>query len=291
VVRAGDNDGNLDTVDANRRFYAVAGEEYDRLEEIVASRKAQEQLREILTTAVSMAPKPTRALDACGGSGNASVMLHSLGVEPLTVDVSPEMLAIYERKAAAVGVEAHTHVQDIGAFLEDDPREWDLIVFSSALHHLDDYVGIMELAVARLAPRGILVTVFDPTATNAVGRRLRRLDYIVHVIVHEPRRAWAIIGRRLRRTGADKLTLLGARAERHALHGIDDVALERRLREMGLVIVAHRRTYGGRFGLTRLVYRLIHTPSTFSFTVQRPHLPSVAPAKAGDGERSPRRRG
>ena len=40
--------------------------------------------------------------------GNASLVLHELGVTPVTVDISPEMLNIYRRKAKACGYEAET---------------------------------------------------------------------------------------------------------------------------------------------------------------------------------------
>jgi 2-polyprenyl-3-methyl-5-hydroxy-6-metoxy-1,4-benzoquinol methylase len=266
-MRTGDEDV-MSTVDANRLFYAATGDDYDRLEENVGDEYLQAQLREILLAAVSIAPEPVRTLDACGGSGNASLVLHSFGIVPLTVDLSPEMLAVYERKAADQGLEAHTLTAEIGEFLSEDSRRWDLIVFCSALHHVDDPAGVLELAAARLAPGGVLVTAFDPTTTTRLGRRLRRLDYILHVVVRDPKRARVLIERRLRRIEPDDLTLIGDRAERHALVGINDLLLAQRLSDAGFLVIAHRRTFNGRFRATRAVYRLFRMPSTFSITLQ-----------------------
>ncbi|MFL6007712.1 MAG: class I SAM-dependent methyltransferase, partial [Gaiellaceae bacterium] len=213
-----------------------------------------------------------RALDACGGSGNASLMLHVLGVTPTTVDVSREMLDQYECKASARGLEARTHLADIAEFLAVEDAEWDLIVFSSALHHLEDYESVLDRAVRRLAPGGVIVTLFDPTETSRVGRRLRRVDYAVHVVLREPRRAAVLIRRRLRRSPPDAASVAGARAERHALHGIDDIGVRRRLEADGLEIVDHERTYDGRYRAIRFLFRLLRAPSSYSLVARRASL-------------------
>ena len=199
--------------------------------------------------------------------GNVSLFLQTLGVRPTTVDISPEMLAIYERKATALGLAPAIEVAEIDAFLLDDSRSWDLIVFSSALHHLEDYAGTLELAAARLAPGGAIVTIFDPTAAGLLDRRLRRLEYVLHVLVRTPWRVPALVRRRIVPSGAvgsvDRT--LGERAERHALAGIDDARVHRLFERLGLDVRVHERTYEARFGITRALYRLLRRTSSFHF--------------------------
>ncbi len=119
--------------EANRLFYAERAETYDATEACVVDPRQQARLQHILERAVALVPEHPRALDACGGSGNASLALAALGARPVTVDVSPEMLALYERKARAAGFEPDARLDIVERFLERDPSTWELIVFSSAL--------------------------------------------------------------------------------------------------------------------------------------------------------------
>lgn len=275
----------LTTAEANRRYYAEIAETYDATEECVVERRLGRRLRAALDRAVAELPPSPRVLDACGGSGNVSLLLYELGMSPATVDVSPEMLAIYERAARERRFRPETHLSEVNAFLDRDPRTWDLIVFSSALHHLDDYERTLQAAVARLAPGGIVLTIFDPTKLGAAGRALRRLDYLLHVIVRTPRRVPAAVAQRISRqavAGAAGVSL-GEQAERHALDGIDDLHLRDAFRADGLDVLVHDRYYEGRFGVTRLAYRLLRQPSSFHFLVRRPR--GAADKRADDKDR------
>ena len=256
--------------EANRLLYARTAELYDRTEECVVDTRLRERLRAILARSLALLPPEPRVLDACGGSGNASLVLHELGVRPRTVDMSPEMLAIYARKAEAAGVEADTHVSEVDAFLERDPGAWDLIVFSSALHHIEDYGRTLELAAARLAPGGAIVTIFDPIALGPAWQKVRRLDYVVHVVLTNPRGVWPRVRRRFRASAPDDDRVVGDLAERHARTGIDDAKLAKRLEQLGLEVVVHGRFYEGRFLPTRLLHRVLRTPSSFAFVARRP---------------------
>ena len=260
----------MSVAEANRRFYATTAELYDRTEGCVVEPRLRAQLRQALERAVTELPDGARALDACGGSGNVSLMLFELGIVPLTVDISREMLAIYERKARALGVEPRTHVAEIDEFLRGTKESFDLIVFSSALHHLEDYTETLELACDRLAPGGVLLTAFDPTEAGGLLRAVRRLDYVAHVVVRTPRRALRLIAGRLRRREKAVPPSAGARAERHAAGGIDDLALADFFRTRGLTVLSHSRLYDGRFRVTRLALRIARAPSSFGFLVQRP---------------------
>ncbi len=132
----------------------------------------------------------------------------------ITTDVSPEMLAQWRAKARRLGIVTETLEGEIEPLLTDDPRRWDLIVFSSALHHLDDYVAVAQLAGSRLAPGGVLVSAFDPESRPADRWTLllRRFDYLLSLAAH-PRHLLAAIGRRRgRHHDADHVNY-GERAE------------------------------------------------------------------------------
>lgn len=265
----------LPAAEANRRFYAEFAGVYNESEECVVDARLQRRLRRVLEMALARLADRPRVLDACGGSGNASLILLDLGVRPTTVDVSEEMLSLYAEAAQARGYDPCTQVAEIDAFLAEDGREWDLVVFSSALHHLENYEGTVERAAGSLAHGGMLLTIFDPTRGRKFERRVRRLDYIGHVIIRTPRRVPRLVARRLSplaRRSVDEQIALANRAELHALDGIDDVALRKLFERLGLDVVVQERTYEARFGVTRAIYRAAGRPSSFHFLVRRPQV-------------------
>lgn len=262
---------DLSAPEANRRFYEELAASYDETEHCIATGREQDVLRTALESALRLTGPRPRALDACGGSGNAARMLAELGGAPLVVDISPEMVARWREKAKAAGVEPGAEVAEIEEFLRTDERVWDLIVFSSALHHLEDYEAVLSLAGARLAPGGAILTIFDPTIGGFLVRILRRLDWIIWTARHAPSRVPQLIVGRLRRIAGsgDPELSIGRLAERHAIKGIDDEALVESLRDAGFEIVSHAREYDARHAVVRTALRLIRRPSAFSLLLRK----------------------
>ncbi len=264
-----DGDGGLSAAEANRRYYAARAADYDLTEECVTLERHRRRLRRVLKMALANAQNHERILDACGGSGYASLELGAMGLSPVTVDISPDMLVVYARKAATAGLVARTHVSEIGSFLAESPNQWDLIVFSSALHHLDDYRSVLGAACDRLARGGVIATVFDPTSLSGVGHSIRYIDYLLWLAIRHPSTFAARLRRRVAEPSSGPAGV-GRTAERHALSGIDDIALARYLEEHGVEIVLHGREFDARFSVMRMLLRLLTQPSSFSLIVRRP---------------------
>jgi len=266
----------LSAADANRILYAEIADTYDQEEGCVVDDRLRQHLRAALVTALDALdhlPAAPRVLDACGGSGNASLMLMALGLQPVTVDISPQMIAIFCDKAKARGNVADCVVAELGDFLRDDSREWDMIVFSSALHHLERPAEMLDLARTRTAPGGVIVTIFDPIQVGTFGLRLRRLDYLLHVVLHTPGRLGGLVKSRLlaaRRPQARDASRIGAIAERHAVTGLDDVAILADFVNLGWRVIRHDRRYEGRFRTSRIIFRALRQSSSFSLVVQEP---------------------
>jgi ubiquinone/menaquinone biosynthesis C-methylase UbiE len=257
----------MDAAEANRRFYETVAAEYDR-EEAIANPRAQALLRDSLRRALDVVcPKPA-ALDACGGSGNVSELLVGMGVLPVLVDVSPEMVELWREKARRAGMEPEIVVAEIADFLRADPRRWDLVVFSSALHHLESYEDAVAAAAERLNPGGVLVTIFDPPLAERGDRALRRLDWVLFQAVHEPRDFVETVRNRLRRATADE-PAIGRMAERHALSGIDDLALRWLLEDRGFEIVVHERLPEARMAPMRALLRISGRDGAFRLIARR----------------------
>jgi ubiquinone/menaquinone biosynthesis C-methylase UbiE len=259
--------------EANRLLYSDLAESYDRTEACVIDPRHRQRLVDAIEEALSVVHGPTQVLDACGGSGNVSAILSRHGVVPTVVDVSSEMLTRWERKAASMGLSPETHVAPIEQFLQGDDRRWDLIVFSSALHHLEQPAAVLATAASRLSAGGAIVTIYDPTSATRALHVLRMVDWIGHLLLHQPRE-FVAVGRRWLRRRRDVQADAGAPhigrlAERHALGGIDDLDLRRTLEAAGLAIIVHERSHEARLWVVRAALWMLRTPSSFRFLAQR----------------------
>jgi SAM-dependent methyltransferase len=244
-------------------------------------------LAEDLCRVVAVAGKPIsalRALDACGGSGTVAVKLLDLGVDVTVCDVSPELLQIYRDRCAARGSSPAIIQADIAGFLTETKVQYNLIVFSSALHHLEAVEEVLRLARYRLAPGGLVFTVFDPTPRARLDVRLLMwVDYLLFKVHRTRRDLPASVMRRARRMaahfagrgpGKEALELssenLGVLAEYHVETGIDDLALATRLQIAGYEVVWHDRYASARYSGIRLALSWLGHATAFKLLLRKP---------------------
>jgi 2-polyprenyl-3-methyl-5-hydroxy-6-metoxy-1,4-benzoquinol methylase len=233
---------------------------------------------------VGKRPEEIRALDACGGSGNISLKLLRRNVPVTLADISPELLEIFRRKSQALGFKPEIVCKEIGTFLSEEERRFDLIVFSSALHHLQNIEEVLALAFERMAPGGVLFTIFDPTSRAELRRLtkiLQRLEYYAFKVVHQSSDLPKAIGRRLRRmllgvSARDKTGVAlnaataGMLAEFHVEQGINDRELVARLREIGYEVVRHDRYVDSRSEWVRRAIKTLGDVTQFKLVLRKP---------------------
>lgn len=263
----------LGSAEANRLFYEGHAATYDESEFCAIAEGPRETLRALLERALALVPASDPAvLDAGGGTGHASLMLHEIGIASTLIDTSPEMIARYEEKARARGHEPRSEIGDLESLFVADERRWDLIVFSSVLHHLEDPVSVLAAAAGRLEPGGVIVTIFDPLAVDRIGHLLRRLDYGCWIAVHSPASFARAVGRRLRPRRPSQGTELNiaAVAERHAMSGLDDERIRSRVEAAGLLTREHERFYDARYRWIIAASRGLGKATHFSFVFQSP---------------------
>jgi len=98
-------------------------------------------------------------LDLGAGQGDASIPFLAHGARVTAVDDSPAQLARLREQG-------HAHLtiveDDAARFLESSGSTYDVLVFSSFLHHVPDYVGLLRRAITMLRPAGQVLTFQDP---------------------------------------------------------------------------------------------------------------------------------
>jgi 2-polyprenyl-3-methyl-5-hydroxy-6-metoxy-1,4-benzoquinol methylase len=263
---------------------------YDASETCVTNKYVQDQLAVDLDKIVALIGRPAaeiHALDACGGTGNIALKLLRCGLRVSISDISADQLDIFKKKCEEESFSAQIKQGEIGELLAQDQVSYDLIVFSSALHHLENINEVLRLTFGRLQPGGFLFTVFDPTATEnhkKITRAALRTEYVLFKIMGQTRDLPYALTRHLRRRIAafnrqaplEKRTLelsedtFGVLAEYHVESGIDDIALVEQLSQMGYQVVWHIRYPEGRYRLTRWLIGLFKDATQFKLLLRKP---------------------
>jgi 2-polyprenyl-3-methyl-5-hydroxy-6-metoxy-1,4-benzoquinol methylase len=273
--------------EANRSFYTNLAALYDKTEGSVVDPHEQAVLETELDRALTLLGRNTaevRALDACGGSGSVALKLLRRGAKVTLADISPDLIKIFQKKCQTSGYKPETVCTEIADFLSDPKQTFDLIVFSAALHHLENIEGVLTLAFERLAPRGLLLTLFDPTDRSQLRmmtRVIQRVDYYAFKIIHQSADLPKAIGRRLRRifagSSADNKTsvaldtsTVGMLAEYHIEKGIDDKRLVSVLCGVGYEVVEHERYAGGRTDWMRKTTKAFGDATSFKLVLRKP---------------------
>ena len=117
---------------------------------------------------------PATVCDVGCGAGEMSTEMARLGYRVTGFDISPELVAICERRAALDGVTDLTEffVADAAA-LESETRTFDLVLVRGVLHHIDLEPGLDTIA-SLLAPNGTAI-IQEPIALSATLRWIRGL--------------------------------------------------------------------------------------------------------------------
>lgn len=266
-----DQHAELTASEANRIFYADEAAAYDLTEDCLCSPRQQRRLHAALGIALRHIDGRPQVLDACGGTGNVGVALHSYGIVPVVVDVSPDMTALWRQKAARFGSVPEIHIATVESFLASDPRRWDLITFASALHHLEDYTSVLLSAAEHLAPGGLIFTIFDPTVADTRMRLLRRADFALWLAWRRPLRFGQLLAGRLTQATRSPASgeHVGRMAERHAYAGIDDRQLVSAAAAHGMEVLVHDTYCDARLAPVRFALRRLQSPSSFHLVLRR----------------------
>jgi 2-polyprenyl-3-methyl-5-hydroxy-6-metoxy-1,4-benzoquinol methylase len=287
-----------DVIAANVEFYRQVAFEYDRYESCTFDHDLQRMLEtdldRIAKHCVSLGRAPS-CLDCGGGTGNLTLKMLSRGWTVTVVDISPEMLTILEKKLASKGFRATLVNEAIETFLDSTNQSYDLIAFSSVLHHLYSYLPIIDKAVQKISPGGYFYSTFDPVVPRFPWLMgfANSLDVMVTKLLYNRSDFLPGVSRRIRKLISREDPLYGRRvagagdlAEYHALTGISDFRVLGVLRDNGLEIVEHSRYAMGRTALVRALSRHFHMLESFKILAQRPlghrvQLQSVEETKRG----------
>jgi SAM-dependent methyltransferase len=155
------------------------------------------------------------------------------------------MLEISKGKVASHGYKAEFVNDSIEHFLANSGRVFDVITFSSVLHHLYTPLNVVNDIAARVKAGGFFYSNFDPVLPSSrfLTTCFYNLDTILAKMQSDRRDFLPGIGRRLRKffiardsDHSRAIASPGDLAEYHARVGLDDVCIEKQLEQYGFVV-------------------------------------------------------
>ncbi len=267
-------------VSANIEFYREIAEKYDRYESCASDAFFQEMLEndvDEMGRSLQNQFGQIRCLDCGGGTGNLTLKLLRRGWAVTVVDVSPDMLEISRTKIRASDYTARFVNDSIEHFLASSAEEFEVIAFSSVLHHLYSPVQVVREAAARIRPGGFFYSNFDPVfpSSRLVGTCFYNFDTILAKLLYDRKDLLPGMARRFRKltlprdaAHARAIASPGDLAEYHARQGLDDSSIGAALEGQGFRVTRVRYA-AGRTKMTRWINNRLGAFLSFKLLAQR----------------------
>jgi SAM-dependent methyltransferase len=108
-------------------------------------------------------------LDLGAGEGSATLPFLELGAHVTAVDISENQLAALVKKCCRVADRLEVCHEEISETLRRKGRSYDVVVMNSCLHHIPDYLQIIEEATWVLRSHGQFFSFQDPLRYDTLG--------------------------------------------------------------------------------------------------------------------------
>lgn len=135
--------------------------------------------RALIEQALEWIGRPGRevtVLELGAGDGNGTMPWFERGARVTAVDASARMLERLQDRAGRLGVPVETHVGDAAEVARALGRRFDVVSCVSMLHHVPDYLGLLESGLDAVDVGGCLLTFQDPLRFDRLPRGVHALD-------------------------------------------------------------------------------------------------------------------
>ena len=266
-----------DVIEANKNVYNENAKTYD---EIVITQDSNKRLRKVIENVLTIfyhnenISEDFLALDACGGTGNVSFIINDMEYDVELVDLSSVMIDNFKNYCNKKGINIKSYNVEINQYLENSDKKYDLIVFSSALHHLRYPDKVLINAAKCLKPGGIILTIADPTINiqKFTFKLLSFIDRGINLSIKQPSELIRRIKKKIfiesnNNQNKKEKVIDDWVAEFHAQDGIDDLALKKKLVDKNLFVLWHKRYTGGYNNLFQVIYKVFEIDTSFSMII------------------------
>jgi SAM-dependent methyltransferase len=236
--------------------------------------------------AASKQADPPKVLDLGAGEGSVTLQFLEVGAQVTAVDVSSQQLDTLAEKCKSHQDRLDVRCEDVSDTLRDSTDTFDIITLNSFLHHVPDYLSLIDKCLSKLEPNGFLFTFQDPLRYDTVNFATRFFTDVGYFF-------WRLsggaegdviggIGRRLRRRrGVYHDDCRHDNTEYHIVrNGVDQIAIENLLKDRGFnfKFVPY---YSSHNTLFQPVGTAIGFKNLFSVIATRGPLPPELPTAGG----------
>ena len=266
---------------ANVEFYRQIADKYEAYEpylfDAVLQKKLEDDVDKIGSYFASLGRAPS-CLECGGGTGNLTIKMCARGWDVTVVDISTHMLDLLKQKALTKGYSPALVQSPIERFLETTGESFDLVAFSSVLHHLYSYPRVVEQAASRVRPGGLFYSNWDPTipGNRFCARAFESVDIAAAKFMFDLRDVLPGIWRRTRKLFrkhdsqfSRPVVWAGDLAEYHAKTGVDDAQILWLLARSGFSIVEHQRFATARTTVCRFMNERLRLLESFKIIAWR----------------------
>lgn len=110
-----------------------------------------------------------KILDLGAGEGTSTLVFLNLGAYVTAVDVSESQLWLLQQKSSQFSDRLTVLCDDVHNFLSSTSEKFDIVIYSSFLHHIPDYLLLIEQSIRCLSPGGLLFSFQDPLRYDSLG--------------------------------------------------------------------------------------------------------------------------
>lgn len=114
--------------------------------------------------------KIPKVLDLGAGEGSATLPFLELGAKVVAIDISESQLALLRNKCKFFSNMIKIKQEDLNKTLSNKNEKYDIIVANSLLHHIPNYMEIIERMIKKLNPYGQLFFFQDPLRYDTVNK-------------------------------------------------------------------------------------------------------------------------
>jgi hypothetical protein len=188
------------------------------------------------------------------------------------------MLNLLKEKTRMKGFSPMLLRGSIEQFLDATHETFDLVAFSSVLHHLHSYLSVVDRATSCVRSGGLFYSNYDPVVPkySSWTRAFDSLDIALAKFMFDPADVLPGMRRRVRKLFSPRDPSLGRAvvsagdiAEFHVRTGTDDEQILRLLQERGFAIVEHSRYATGRTTALRFLNEHLRLQESFKIIARR----------------------
>lgn len=111
-----------------------------------------------------------RVLDIGAGEGSVTIAFLELGARVVATDISHSQLTSLQKKCERFGSMLEVQCEDISDTIKNNTGSFDIIVASSFLHHVPDYLSMIEKLLTMLSPNGQFFSFQDPIRYDSLRK-------------------------------------------------------------------------------------------------------------------------